>query len=280
MPSPKTSRPTLVTIATSAPSLAAITAWLAPLPPYPRWNVRPTSVSPRRGRRGTRASRSTFDEPTTQILGRRVTRHSSLAARTPIRTPAAARARGGASCTRPSEPNRRAPPRRTPAHRRGTEHETADPSGHPPNARRAAAARAAGPASVHTRRPNAAVVVRALRPGGQRRRRETVRQNSCRSAAGYPPRARGTKHAMTRPVDLSAVSAYIEGLIPARDPVLQEMEARARTSAFPSSAPPSASSSTSSPGSGARAASSRWARGSDTPRRGSRWASATTAAAR
>src|SRR4029079_5945537 len=74
------SDPTQPTNRTSAPSRAAATAWLAPLPPGKRSNVAPLTVSPGRGSRSTRATRSRLTDPTTvrlvlggkraQVLGR------------------------------------------------------------------------------------------------------------------------------------------------------------------------------------------------------------------
>ena len=54
---------------TSAPSRAAATAWFAPLPPGKRSNVAPETVSPGRGSRSQRATRSRLTDPTTAIAG-------------------------------------------------------------------------------------------------------------------------------------------------------------------------------------------------------------------
>ena len=54
---------------TSAPSRAAASAWFAPLPPGTRSKVAPVSVSPGRGSRSQRATRSRLIDPTTAILG-------------------------------------------------------------------------------------------------------------------------------------------------------------------------------------------------------------------
>ena len=63
----KTSVPTEQTSVTSAPRRAQATAWFAPLPPGTRANVAPVTVSPARGRRSTRATRSRLTVPTTVI---------------------------------------------------------------------------------------------------------------------------------------------------------------------------------------------------------------------
>src|SRR5947209_831359 len=57
--------PTHAISSTSAPRRAAATAWFAPLPPGMRLNVAPVTVSPGRGRRSARATRSTLIDPTT-----------------------------------------------------------------------------------------------------------------------------------------------------------------------------------------------------------------------
>ena len=69
--SAKASRPTLQTNRTSAPSRAAATAWFAPLPPLTRSKEAPVTVSPGRGSRSTRATRSRLTLPTTLIDGKR-----------------------------------------------------------------------------------------------------------------------------------------------------------------------------------------------------------------
>src|SRR6516162_5957891 len=46
-----------------------MTAWLPPLPPQTVRSDVPVTVSPGRGRRGVRTTRSMFDEPTTQTCG-------------------------------------------------------------------------------------------------------------------------------------------------------------------------------------------------------------------
>src|SRR4249919_1798216 len=67
--SAKTSVPTEQTRVTSAPRRAAATAWLAPLPPLTRAKVASVTVSPGRGSRSTRATRSRLTLPTTVMLG-------------------------------------------------------------------------------------------------------------------------------------------------------------------------------------------------------------------
>ncbi len=64
-----TSFPTAPTMRTSAPSRAAATAWFAPFPPGPRENDAPVTVSPARGSRSLRTTRSRLIEPTTVSLG-------------------------------------------------------------------------------------------------------------------------------------------------------------------------------------------------------------------
>ena len=59
------SRPTAPNIATSAPARRAASAWFAPLPPGLVAKLEPWSVSPGRGRRATRATRSRLIEPKT-----------------------------------------------------------------------------------------------------------------------------------------------------------------------------------------------------------------------
>ena len=68
--SPKPSSPTRPIMATSAPSRAAATARLAPLPPASSYVSRPIIVSPGRGSRDERTTRSRLIEPATTIRGR------------------------------------------------------------------------------------------------------------------------------------------------------------------------------------------------------------------
>ena len=63
--SPSRSSPTAPTIRTEAPMRAAATAWFAPFPPGKRSNCRAATVSPGRGSRSIRATKSTLIEPTT-----------------------------------------------------------------------------------------------------------------------------------------------------------------------------------------------------------------------
>src|SRR5262249_47467887 len=106
----KASLPIAPTIRTSAPSRAAATAWFAPFPPGPREHVAPVTVSPARGSRAARTTRSRLIEPTTVSLGadthasldsRRGSRALGRGRRTPPhegrdgRDVAAARRRGG-----------------------------------------------------------------------------------------------------------------------------------------------------------------------------------------
>ena len=63
------SSPTAPTIDTLAPRLAAASAWFAPFPPGTRSKVAPVSVSPGRGSRSQRATRSRLIDPTTAIEG-------------------------------------------------------------------------------------------------------------------------------------------------------------------------------------------------------------------
>ena len=65
----KGSSPTAPISRTSAPSLAAASAWFAPFPPGTRSNVASVRVSPGRGSRSQRATRSRLIEPTTAIRG-------------------------------------------------------------------------------------------------------------------------------------------------------------------------------------------------------------------
>src|SRR5918999_1308703 len=67
--SAKESPPTAPISVTSAPSRAHATAWFAPLPPGTRANVAPVTVSPARGSRSQRATRSRLIDPTTVIRG-------------------------------------------------------------------------------------------------------------------------------------------------------------------------------------------------------------------
>src|ERR1700677_2897372 len=67
---PKASSPTRPIIVTSAPNRAAATAWLAPLPPGTSRTSRAEIVSPGRGSRAQRSTRSALIEPTTAIRGR------------------------------------------------------------------------------------------------------------------------------------------------------------------------------------------------------------------
>ncbi len=53
---------------TSPPSRAAATAWFAPLPPETVWNDWPMTVSPERGMRETRNTRSMLELPTTKTF--------------------------------------------------------------------------------------------------------------------------------------------------------------------------------------------------------------------
>ena len=66
--SPKSSRPTHPTNWTSPPARLAATAWFAPLPPATTSNRPPSTVSPGRGKRGTRTTMSVLLLPTTTIL--------------------------------------------------------------------------------------------------------------------------------------------------------------------------------------------------------------------
>ena len=59
------SAPTAPIMRTRAPSFAAATAWFAPLPPGKRSKLEPGTVSPARGSRSTRATRSRLIDPTT-----------------------------------------------------------------------------------------------------------------------------------------------------------------------------------------------------------------------
>src|SRR5207248_2935847 len=63
------SLPTAPTSRTRAPSRAAATAWFAPLPPGKRSKALPARVSPGRGSRATRATRSRLIDPTTVRAG-------------------------------------------------------------------------------------------------------------------------------------------------------------------------------------------------------------------
>ena len=56
-------------MATEPPARAAATAWFAPLPPRAVKKVPPSTVSPGRGRVGTRTTMSVFELPTTTIRG-------------------------------------------------------------------------------------------------------------------------------------------------------------------------------------------------------------------
>src|SRR5262249_30767678 len=63
--SAKSSSPTAPTSRTRAPIRAAATAWFAPFPPGKRRSSAPLTVSPSRGSRSTRATRSRLIDPTT-----------------------------------------------------------------------------------------------------------------------------------------------------------------------------------------------------------------------
>src|SRR5262245_60844767 len=67
--SASSSAPTAPSSVTSAPSRAQATAWFAPLPPGMREKVAPVTVSPGRGRRSQRATRSRLIDPTTTMRG-------------------------------------------------------------------------------------------------------------------------------------------------------------------------------------------------------------------
>jgi hypothetical protein len=66
---PKASSPAQPTIAVRAPRRAAATAWLAPFPPGTVENPLPATVSPGKGSRATRATRSMLRLPTTTTSG-------------------------------------------------------------------------------------------------------------------------------------------------------------------------------------------------------------------
>src|SRR5439155_12108828 len=67
--SARSSSPTLPPNVTLAPSRAAATAWFAPLPPGYLSKVAPVTVSPGRGKRSQRTTKSRFTEPTTVSSG-------------------------------------------------------------------------------------------------------------------------------------------------------------------------------------------------------------------
>ena len=120
------------------------TAWFAPLPPGTRSNVASETVSPGRGRRSQRATRSRLTEPTTVIVGgtrgrypgRRVGSWATAFGRCGTSTTSTARSGGS---------GRRSPTRRRSRPRRGA---------HPARTgRRAARATSPRPTSCSTRRP-------------------------------------------------------------------------------------------------------------------------------
>ncbi len=73
---PPASSPTHPTMATFAPAAAAATAWLAPLPPASRTRPVPSTVSPGRGCRSTRVTRSTLSDPSTTTRPVTTARHA------------------------------------------------------------------------------------------------------------------------------------------------------------------------------------------------------------
>src|SRR5581483_2278552 len=132
------------TSATSAPSRAAATAWFAPLPPGTREKLAPVTVSPGRGSRSARTTRSRLIDPTTVRRGAATARaypdvyprvrRGHERGRDGRRRGAARRQRGGVPRGERADPagSARAEPRRrtrsVPLRVRGTVLSPADPS--------------------------------------------------------------------------------------------------------------------------------------------------------
>ena len=94
---------------TSAPRRAHATAWFAPFPPGMREKVAPVTVSPGRGRRSQRATRSRLIDPTTTMRGATAPRLRGSASRTTRRARGDPRPSSRTAC----RGGRRARPRAT-----------------------------------------------------------------------------------------------------------------------------------------------------------------------